>query len=101
MNDELKVVLTKIKELSLELIKAIDVLINEPSDAPSENKEEKRKVSLTEVRTVLAGLSRDGFTSEVKELLKKYGADKLSSINENDYEALLNDAEVLKEKEGK
>jgi hypothetical protein len=58
-------------------------------------KPERKVLSLTDVRTVLAEKSRNGYTSDVKALLIKYGADKLSDINPADYEALLTEAEVL------
>lgn len=56
---------------------------------------EKKALSLTDVRAVLAEKSRNGYTADVKALLLKYGADKLSDINPADYEALLADAEVF------
>ena len=62
---------------------------NEPEEAP------KKQLSLTEVREVLAEKSRAGFTKEVKELLIKHGADKLSEINPAEYETLLAEVEVL------
>ena len=51
--------------------------------------------SLEEVRAVLADKSRAGHTAEIRELLKKYGASKLSLVDPKHYEALLKDAEVL------
>lgn len=60
-----------------------------------EPKEEKKEVTLEEVRTKLANLSINGHTKEVKALLLKYGADKLSAIDKDKYEALLADAEVI------
>ena len=66
--------------------------------APVQSKPEetpKKQLSLTEVRAVLAEKSRAGFTKEVKELLIKHGADKLSEINPDEYEALLTEVEVL------
>lgn len=54
-----------------------------------------RKVTLEEVRAVLAEKSHDGLTDQVRDLLQKYGAEKLSAIDPKDYEALLKDAEVL------
>lgn len=56
----------------------------------------KKEITLEEVRSVLADISRDGKTAEVRALLKKYGASKLSEINPENYESLLADAEVLK-----
>lgn len=55
----------------------------------------KQEIKLTDIRGVLAEKSRAGFTAQVKELLTKYGADKLSAVDPKDYEALLADAEVL------
>lgn len=58
-------------------------------------KPEKKALSLIDVRAVLSDKSRNGYTADVKALLLKYGADKLSDINPSDYEALLSEAEVL------
>lgn len=55
----------------------------------------KPALSLEEVRAVLADKSRAGHTSEIRELLKKYGASKLSLVDPIHYEALLREAEVL------
>jgi len=57
--------------------------------------EAKPALTLEEVRSVLADKSRAGHTAEVRELLKKYGAAKLSEVDAKHYEALLRDAEVL------
>ena len=51
--------------------------------------------TLEDVRKVLMEKSRDGHTAEVKEILKKYGADKLSAVEPKDYDAILKEAEVL------
>ena len=53
------------------------------------------QLKLEDVRAVLAEKSRAGHTAEVRALLKKHGADKLSEINPAKYEALLKDAEVI------
>jgi len=52
----------------------------------------KKAVSLEEVRTVLADKSRMVFTVQVRELLVKYGEEKLSAVNPKVYPALLADA---------
>lgn len=52
-------------------------------------------LTLEQVRAVLADKSRMGFTAEVRALLQKYGATKLSGIDPANYKALLADAEVL------
>src|SRR5690625_2096015 len=58
-------------------------------------KPKKKKISLEEVRTLLAKKIEVDFTSDIKKLLEKYGATKLSEIEEKDYEALMKDAEEL------
>ena len=55
----------------------------------------KRTLTLEEVRAVLADKSRAGHTAEIRELLKKYGASKLSLVDPKHYESLLREAEVL------
>ena len=56
---------------------------------------EEKPLTLEEVRTVLAEKSRSGHTDEVRGLLNKHGADKLSEIDPAEYAALLAEAEVL------
>lgn len=57
--------------------------------------ETEKPLTLEEVRTVLADKSRDGFTAQIRELLQKYGADRLSAVDPANYMALLRDAEEL------
>lgn len=56
---------------------------------------EEKALTLEEVRAVLAEKSRSGHTEEVRALLNKHGADKLSEIDPAEYAALLAEAEVL------
>ena len=53
------------------------------------------RLTLEQVRAVLADKSRKGHTAEIRSLLQKYGAAKLSQIDPAHYKALLADAEVL------
>jgi hypothetical protein len=57
--------------------------------------EPKPELKLEDVRSVLAGKSRAGHTAEVRDLLQKYGATKLSAIDPANYEALMKDAEAI------
>lgn len=57
---------------------------------------ETKKVSLEQVRAVLAKLSQMGKTAEVKKLIVKHGAQKLSDVPESEYESLLHEAEGIK-----
>ena len=58
-------------------------------------KPKSKPLSLEQVRAALAEKSRVGHTAEVKALLIKHGADKLSDIDPAEYPALLAEAEVL------
>ncbi len=55
----------------------------------------EKQITLPEVRAVLAEKSRSGKTAQVKELLIKHGADKLSDIDPKKYKSLMAEAEVL------
>ena len=68
----------------------------EKQESANEQKENQKTVlTITDVRKVLAEKSRKGQTAKVKELLIKYGADKLSEIDPSKYADLLSDAEVI------
>jgi hypothetical protein len=54
-----------------------------------------QEITLEQVRALLAEKSQAGFTSEVRGLLEKYGAPKLSLIDPANYKALMADAEQL------
>ena len=66
----------------------------EPIEKVKDEKTEK-KVSLEDVRAVLAVKSQNGLTAEVRGLIEKYGATKLSDVKPEHYAGLLKDAEVL------
>jgi len=76
MNEALRKVAESLEELSA----AIKELCSEP------------EVKQEEVRKVLAEMSKRGKTAEVKTLLEKYGASKLSEVNPKDYAELLKEA---------
>lgn len=66
-----------------------------PAKELEKSAEPKKKLALADVRAVLAEKSRAGFTEDVKALIAKHGADRLSEVPETEYAALLADAEVL------
>ena len=57
--------------------------------------EEPVKPTLKDVRSLMVEKSRQGFTEEVRALVRKYGADRLSDVDPSDYPLLMADAEVL------
>jgi predicted HTH transcriptional regulator len=74
--------------------RAEDTMQKKQADIAKANAQEK-KVTVEQIRAVLAEKSQDGKTVQIKELLKKYGAVKLSAVEEKDYSALFADAEKL------
>lgn len=68
------------------IAEAIANLIPEP---------EEKQFTLSDVRQVLAAKSTLGFTAEVKALLQKYGADRLSEIDPKYYASLVKEAEKI------
>lgn len=55
----------------------------------------EKPVAVEDIRAVMAQKSQDGKTKEIRELLGKFGAVKLSAVKPEDYPALLQEAQVL------
>lgn len=71
--------------------------LDEPTTVTEEQSKtaEEKVLTLEEVRAVLAEKSRAGFTAQIREILVKHGAEKLSAVNPSEYGALLKEVEVL------
>lgn len=113
MLDAAVAVITDIRSLADSLQALVDAMSeNTPADKPTTKASKPKKtaaketpaepapkkekpLNLEDIRAVLADKSRKGHTAEVKALLTKHGADKLSEIDPAKYAALLADAEVL------
>lgn len=65
--------------------------------AKSPQAEEPNAPSLEDVRHKLILAAQAGFSAEVKALITKYGADRLSEIDASHYAALLKEAESIRE----
>ena len=91
------------KELAAELARCGNALLAlsavmtgaKPATQPKLT-EQLETVPLEKVRSVLADKSRLGHTAEVKALLQKHGAQKLSEIDPAEYSILLAEAEALR-----
>ena len=103
---ELRQVLSELKDCGKTLINIADSLteifssrddkpenVMEAPTIPTEKPEPE--LSFLDVRKKFAEMSRAGYTEALKELLKKYGVDKLSSVDPSQYAALLADAEAI------
>ena len=64
-------------------------------EAQAPQKHTEPPITIDQVRAVLAEKSSEGKTAEVKKLLFKYDAGKLSGVKPEDYPALLEEARKL------
>ncbi len=77
--------------------------VPQPSIAPVVNKAEKKTtlekeektLTLEEVRKVAADKARQGHTEEVRQLIQKFGADKLSGVDAAKYPAMMEELEAM------
>lgn len=89
--DALRDTASSINRIADELTDLFSYSNRAPEVAPAP----EQALSLEEVRAILADKSRDGFTAQIRDLLQKYGASKLSEIDPANYKSLVADAEVL------
>lgn len=61
-------------------------------------KDADKEISLEEVRGVLAKKSQEGFTDEIRSIIKAYNCEKLSEINSKYYLEILQKAKQLGDK---
>ena len=69
--------------------------IGTSSETPKQTEEPEKPVDRSKVRAKLAELTRLGFSDEVKALLQKHGAERLSAVDDAELPALLKEAEAL------
>ena len=76
-----------------------EVLESLPKEKVKKEKkvEEVKQPTLEEVRTVLAELSRKGYTTNVRMILIGFGVSKLSEVDPKDYPELLAKAKELQD----
>ena len=63
--------------------------------AQSESAAQEQPATLEGIRALMAQKTQEGKSKEIKELLQKYGAAKLSAVKPEDYPALMQEAQVL------
>lgn len=104
LNALTKAVGTLTEKLTSEYLDTFEVLYDPENDKPQATEAPKEQpapepkpeaVTFVQLRSRLSEISRNGHTAEVKELIAKYGAEKLSDIAESDYAAVLAEAEGL------
>ena len=82
----------KLKELFSAEVPQTPKALEKKNEAP---KKEEKTYSKEDVRGILADKSAKGYGKEVKALLSKYGADKLSTLSPEHYAAVVADAEGI------
>lgn len=99
---EMDMTIKKLREAAAAINSAANWLSNQFSEdqevqgsAPAPEPATEKALTLEDVRPVLADKSRAGFTEQIRDLLHKYGTDRLSKVNPKDYEALIKDVEAL------
>jgi len=91
-------------DMAIKDLRTVAATINEVANTLEEMfggkpETEEPQISLEEVRAFLANKSRGNRTAEVRALLQKYGASKLSQIDPANYKALLADAALIPDPE--
>lgn len=101
LNALTKAVAALTEKITSEYLDTFETIYDPEKDEPKETTQkeqpthESQTVTFVQLRSRLSEISRSGHTAEVKELIAKYGAEKLSDIAESDYAALLAEAEGL------
>ena len=62
---------------------------------PEPEKPAQKAYTFLEVRRAFSAKAHEGRTEEVRALIAKYGAEKLSAVKEEDYAAIMADLEAL------
>ncbi len=66
-----------------------------PAAAPEPTKKPEKPITIEQVRAVMSAKSDEGKTAQVKALLMKYDAGRLSGVKPEDYADLLREVEAL------
>ena len=67
----------------------------QPSATEKAEAQQENPATLEGIRALMAQKTQEGKSKEIKELLQKYGAAKLSAVKPEDYPALMQEAQVL------
>ena len=67
----------------------------EQTEQTEQQPEPEKKYTFAEVRKAFSAKSHAGYTEQIRELIARYGADKLSAVKEDDYPALMADLEAM------
>ena len=90
-NDEMQKLAAGLADCGKALLRIADALMEKKEKVPVAKGEKKpeKKLLLEDVRRVAADKARQGHTDEVRQLIQKFGADKLSGVDAAKYPALM------------
>lgn len=96
-NDELQKMAARLADCGKALLRMADALMEKKEEVPAAEEEKKpeKKLSLEDVRRVAADKARQGHTEEVRQLIQKFGADKLSGVDAARYPAMMEELEAM------
>ena len=92
-NDEMQKLAAGLADCGKALLRMADALIEKKEEAS--DAEDQKKLTLEDVRRVAADKARQGHTDEVRQLIQKFGADKLSGVDAAKYPALMEELEAM------
>lgn len=92
-NNEMQKLAAGLADCGKALIRMADALIEKKEEASAA--EDQKKLTLEDVRRVAADKARQGHTDEVRQLIQKFGADKLSGVDAAKYPALMEELEAM------
>lgn len=96
---ELDALLTELSEHSKGIAEAVrgirELLSFEAADEAAEKAREKKPFTLEEVRAALLAKRKAGFKDEIKALLVRHGAERLTDIDPKEYDAMMEEAEGI------
>jgi len=96
--NEMSLVIEELRTAAKALISVADSLMQMYS-APEENEtgllQERKPLTLEEVRDILRRRCEEGFAADVKQLIADLGAKSLKEVNPDDYEPLVNAVQAL------
>lgn len=87
--------ISELTVLAGSVTKLVSALKSDEPSRPALTAPQKKTPELAEVRALLAEISRSGKTAEVKKLLESRGCEKLSEVESELYEGLMEEARAL------
>ena len=96
--NEMSLVIEELRTAAKALISAADSLAqmySAPEETEARLLQERKPLTLEEVRDILRHKCEEGYAADVKQLIADLGAKSLKEVNPDDYEPLVNAVQAL------